>query len=488
MFEVIAARRQDDAGNAKLGKNPDSMNREWNKVYDPLFAQSMRTYEDAASRRIVREEREDRRNKKPAADSENRNRERSTDRAMPPELGGNEGLTTSRVDKATAQPSPNPSDYTDVTDTSVELILPVQSDAKPRRMSENNATKKGFCLDVNKPQGCPRGSACPKNHSNEGIFCNKRPCSFDKQGRCAFVHTGDPWVDRDAPAASHASSTVCQDPRTQNLTLILDQVLAYPKRFKVCTYLNKPHGCKSEKLGGTCGFNHTLKGVVCPDFAKHMQCPRGDFECPLLHFGHEQPTAGRSNSKNGLSRTALHTITGPPPLPLNQAINTLASLPSTRGLDIPLDVQCSSAATYPQPSNAPTPSSGQPETLPSDIDPPPFHTTPTNPQNKQSQRYTQNHQPPASNRQADIFQPTKRKRIGIGLIIQDLAPEARSLRVRMTRDPSTNQAATEYESDEDDDGDSGSDDAEPQRVHRPRKKQKQQNWKRKPQRRRDRAR
>ncbi|XPS73152.1 hypothetical protein M3J09_005304 [Ascochyta lentis] len=213
MFEVTAAQREDSAGTAKLKKNATCMDRDWGAFYDPLYTEGMCRYEEAARRRIEREER-------PAT-----------------------------------QPSPTPSDYTD---TSFELTLPFQDDSKPPE------AKKKLCRDVNRPGGCPRGDACPDSHSNRGVHCKKNPCSFEAAGGCAFLHN-----------RTRQSSTVHHD-----LRLVLDQVLASPRMYKPCTYINKPEGCKREDV---CWFNHTLRGVVCPDFERCQSCPRGDRDCPLVH-------------------------------------------------------------------------------------------------------------------------------------------------------------------------------------------------------------
>ncbi|KZM21375.1 uncharacterized protein EKO05_0010668 [Ascochyta rabiei] len=266
MFQVIAAQSQDSAGTAKLAKNANCMDRDWRRVYDPLFGEGMRRYEGAASRRIEEEEHE--------AKRQDRKRD-ATEEVKKSSTG--EEITTGTT---FFQSSPAFSDYTCFTDTSVEITLPFQDDSKPA------SSKMKFCLDINKPGGCANRDACPHDHSNKGVFCNKNPCAFANAGTCAFLHTGTRTA-----RPSQSSPEVC-DPNLIDLRPILSQVLATPRRYKACTFVNKSRGCKTENEGKVCGFNHTLRGVSCPDLGRDRSCPRGDRYCPLMHISSNNENTG----------------------------------------------------------------------------------------------------------------------------------------------------------------------------------------------------
>jgi hypothetical protein len=133
-----------------------------------------------------------------------------------------------------------------------------------------------WCLFVNKPGGC-RGKehgTCTFNHANFNVECTGYLAGHCIRGnKCAFLHgKPDPAIaQRSAPAMPRIT-------KDTDLKPLLGQVLAEPKRFRVCTFVNSPQGCFK---GDDCVHNHTLAGVNCPD-NNSGTCVRGR-DCPLLH-------------------------------------------------------------------------------------------------------------------------------------------------------------------------------------------------------------
>jgi hypothetical protein len=128
-----------------------------------------------------------------------------------------------------------------------------------------------FCPKVNKPGGCQE-DYCSFSHTNEGRVCKKgKDCTFGDT--CAFVHPEktDTTPQRSAPG------TPLTDKNT-DLKPLLDQVLADPRHFNVCLWVNKPPVyCVN---GDGCSFNHTLEVVECPD-NNSGNCTRD--RCFLMH-------------------------------------------------------------------------------------------------------------------------------------------------------------------------------------------------------------
>lgn len=167
--------------------------------------------------------------------------------------------------------SPNPSDSSSISDITDKLFPPVP--VVPVRTS-----KGPFCLLVNTPAGCQDRENCGYNsHVNEGKVC-KGGDNCRHGSRCAFVHESPTAPD----PASRRSSTTQVDATTRDLRPILGQVLQNVEQYKVCGFVNKDRGCKAEKEGRECRFNHTLRDIVCPEYKQNQNCPR-DFRCPLMH-------------------------------------------------------------------------------------------------------------------------------------------------------------------------------------------------------------
>jgi hypothetical protein len=137
-------------------------------------------------------------------------------------------------------------------------------------------TSTGWCMFVNKPGGC-RGKedgTCTFNHANFNVECKAHLAGHCTRGnKCAFLHCKpDPAIaQRSAPGTPRIT-------KDTDLKSLLDQVLAEPRRFRVCTFVNSPQGCFK---GDDCAHNHTLAGVNCPDNSSGT-CVRGR-DCPLLH-------------------------------------------------------------------------------------------------------------------------------------------------------------------------------------------------------------
>jgi hypothetical protein len=137
-------------------------------------------------------------------------------------------------------------------------------------------TSTAWCLFVNKPGGC-RGKedrTCTFNHANFNVECTGYLAGHCTRGnKCAFLHgKPDPAIaQRSAPATPRIT-------KDTDLKPLLGPVLAEPKRFRVCTFVNSPQGCFK---GDDCVHNHTLAGVNCPD-NNSGTCVRGH-DCPLLH-------------------------------------------------------------------------------------------------------------------------------------------------------------------------------------------------------------
>ena len=174
--------------------------------------------------------------------------------------------------------SPNPSDYSDISDVSDKLfpqipVVPVRTSKGP------------FCLLVNTSAGCQDRENCGYNsHVNEGKVC-KGGENCRHGSRCAFVHESPTSAD----PASRRSPTNMVDATTRDLRPILEQVLQNVDQYKVCDFVNKDRGCKAEKEGRQCRFNHTLRNIACPEYKQHQNCPR-DFRCPLAHVNEYIPT------------------------------------------------------------------------------------------------------------------------------------------------------------------------------------------------------
>jgi hypothetical protein len=132
------------------------------------------------------------------------------------------------------------------------------------------------CPHVNKPGGCADESKCTFNHRNSGRICQNFRDSgrCNRGGNCAFIHPGE----------DDATSSVSRrTDKNTDLRPILDQVLSDPRKYWVCSYVNKGVvGCFKEKNPGRCPFNHTLSGVQCPDDNGEGGCHRR-LLCPLRH-------------------------------------------------------------------------------------------------------------------------------------------------------------------------------------------------------------
>ncbi|KAH6629255.1 hypothetical protein C7974DRAFT_453885 [Boeremia exigua] len=250
MNQVVTAQKEDEVGQAKLKRNPTCMNRDFNAFYGAIYGRGMANYADAATR-ILDEEIDERL----SAEQE----EHAADRTR------------------------NLSDCTDSSDSSVQIVLGNQ-------INETPVIKSRLCLKVNKAGGCPDRSRCgAESHDHERKLCRQGDrCTFGE--RCAFVHDSYSNTTRGRSPISPVSSVKSySDARTRDLSVMLDQVLADPKKYKVCTYVNKARGCKTENDGGLCAFNHTLKGLVCREY-RSGNCPLGYLECPLRHFDNTAST------------------------------------------------------------------------------------------------------------------------------------------------------------------------------------------------------
>jgi hypothetical protein len=149
-------------------------------------------------------------------------------------------------------------------------------DASQGHTPRTPGTSTAWCLFVNKPGGC-RGKedgTCTFNHANFNVECTGHLAGHCIRGnKCAFLH-GKPNLaiaQRSAPATPRITTDT-------DLKPLLGQVLAEPKRFRVCTFVNSPQGCFK---GNDCVHNHTLAAVNCPD-NNSGTCVRGR-DCPLLH-------------------------------------------------------------------------------------------------------------------------------------------------------------------------------------------------------------
>jgi hypothetical protein len=178
-----------------------------------------------------------------------------------------------------------------------KIVIPTQGMARSASPAHTPATATGPCPYVNKPAGC-QGSqrdACPFAHFNENKECkihkSKEGCSYGE--RCAFLHS-----KAAATATPLSEAGTRRFDKNENLEPLLDQVLADPKRFRDCMWVNKPPvGCRS---GAGCIYNHSLSGVECPDGLD--RCTRG-VDCPLFH-GLHQSTSQRPRSVTPQTRVA----------------------------------------------------------------------------------------------------------------------------------------------------------------------------------------
>jgi hypothetical protein len=194
--------------------------------------------------------------------------------------------------------SPHPSDSS-VSDVSDKLFP--QSPVVPVRPSIGR-----FCLLVNTPAGCQDRENCGyDSHVNEGKVC-KEGEHCRRGGRCAFVHGSPTTTD----PASRRSSTTQVDARTRDLRPILEQVLQNPEQYKACGFVNKEKGCKTEKEGGQCRFNHTLRDIVCPEYGQQGYCPR-EFKCPLMHVDEFIPTVGQPDQTGPQRDQQAHALSRP---------------------------------------------------------------------------------------------------------------------------------------------------------------------------------
>lgn len=272
MSGTIAAQKVDDIGAAKLRKNPDCMNRDWDLFYNRIYGTGMANYAVAAAQRIESEANEEM-VKQARAEREMKQAKEAPARDAQCTVAEN----SDKSRRSSAQEGPQDSsrrssaDCTDSSEATTKLDVGNQDNKKRTRL----------CPNVNKPGGCPDRSSCgAESHDNEGKYCKwGNQCKFGAE-RCAYIHatpsnTGSIPHAMILPRGSVASVI----PRIRDLRSVLDQVLANPKSFKVCDYVNKPQGCKS---GTGCVFNHTLEGVVCDDYQRD-RCPRG-FQCPLKHI------------------------------------------------------------------------------------------------------------------------------------------------------------------------------------------------------------
>jgi hypothetical protein len=170
-----------------------------------------------------------------------------------------------------------------------KLMIPAQSMVRGASPAHTLANATNPCPNVNKPQGCrdSQRDACLFAQFNENRECRAYKLSEDCRygDRCGFVHSKAAV----ATTPLSASGTPRVD-RNEDLVPLLSQVLADPKRFRVCMWVNKPSvGCKS---GAGCTYNHSLSGVECPD--RIDGCERGT-DCPLFH-GHSQRRSHRQRS------------------------------------------------------------------------------------------------------------------------------------------------------------------------------------------------
>ncbi|KAJ4992455.1 hypothetical protein SVAN01_02164 [Stagonosporopsis vannaccii] len=262
MMQVVAAQKQDETGRAKLGKDLNSMNRDFAAFYTLIYRQNMAKYVSAAAQRIEEEQHKD---------IENQTR-------------GHKG-----------QSSPRLSDCSELSEASIQLNLGDQLDQKPAR-------KGRFCLLANKPGGCRDKKRCGyDSHNNEGRQCDSgNECAYGE--KCAFLHT---WLSNSVQRGygtvrSSSSDARLVDLYACDLRPILEEVLADPRRYKVCAYINTSKGCKPNK-DTTCRFNHTLKGLVCKDYQRG-NCPRGDLKCPLWHIAQNETTSSTPESPWGNKR------------------------------------------------------------------------------------------------------------------------------------------------------------------------------------------
>jgi hypothetical protein len=157
--------------------------------------------------------------------------------------------------------------------------------------NQNNKNKKRskFCMNVNKPGGWSNPSSCgAEYHHNEGKYCKNGDACRYGPGRCAYIHGTPPAKDPRKPSTTRTTqptpsqrrdSVAVVDRRLRDLRdpKIFPEVLANPKAFRVCSWINKFKGCTAIE----CSFNHTLAGIVCADY-QNGRCPR-DFNCPLVH-------------------------------------------------------------------------------------------------------------------------------------------------------------------------------------------------------------
>lgn len=324
MSRTIAAQKVDDIGAAKLRKNPDCMNRDWDLFYNRIYGTGMANYAVAAVQRIESEANEEMM-KEARAEREMKKAEEAQARDAQHTVAEN----SDKSRRSSLQEGPqdgsrrSSADGTDSSEATTKLDVG----------NQNNKRRTRLCPKVNKPGGCRDGSSCgAESHDNEGKYCKwGDQCKFGAE-RCAYIHatpsnTGSTPYAMVLPRGSVASVI----PRTRDLRPVLDRVLANPKSFKVCDYVNKPQGCKS---GTGCVFNHTLEGVVCDDY-KRDHCPRG-FECPLKHIPGLNFAAGpctymQHNPElfHGNSHKERHR---PSSLPLTpQNFNSYHREPNTRG-------------------------------------------------------------------------------------------------------------------------------------------------------------
>jgi hypothetical protein len=292
MLASTVAQKEELVGRVKINKNPNSMNRDWRMFYDPIYKNHMRKYEDAARKKLDMEHHEAERQDKMKEMVLGKQERILTEAEAPPfrqSTSGQAGPMTKDGRAADPVPvSPNPSDCTDLTESSLEIEL---GDSNCDKAQEQNLTAK-FCPNVNKPHGCSgqRRELCPHKHTNAGKICKKNPCTWREN--CAFLHS-DPTV-----AGPSQPTAISHDPRLMDLKPIISEVLANPKRYKVCGFVNKPQGCQTRVQGEVCRFNHTLEGVICKELQRSGQCSRG-YECPLLH--HTQHSNDQ-HSRNTMSR------------------------------------------------------------------------------------------------------------------------------------------------------------------------------------------
>lgn len=266
MKRVVEAQRQDEIGQAKLRKDANSMNRDFDAFYTPIYGREMDKYAIAASQRIEEEGRED------CTESG------IPENALPIAQGIHHVANLSPNDQpdhlSLAQNSPRLSDRTDFSDGSLEINLGTQ-------IGQSTGKKGYFCMFVNKYGGCQDWDSCGyKSHDNAGRECqHKENCIFGET--CAFVHITQPGTVLPQPNTERLDPSIASaDPRTRDLKPILKHVLADPKRYKPCTWVNKAKGCMP-KDGKLCTFNHTLEGIVCEAY-QYGGCTLEHY-CPLRH-------------------------------------------------------------------------------------------------------------------------------------------------------------------------------------------------------------